>query len=332
MGNWLNNIPAEEKSLLRQSAMPEWIEFMPGRLSCKPFHSNGWIYERKFDGIRCMAFVKAGEIRLMSRNKKSMNHRFPELVNALGQQVPDFIIDGEIVAFDSEKTSLRELQKNRIGAISENSSKQLKLNIYCYIFDLIYVDGYDLSNLPLITRKSLLKKIIRFEDPLRYAEHDETDGIAFFWKAHEKGWEGIMAKKADSPYTSVNSEDWIQFNHIHREPFLIGGYTEPRGSRIGFGALLIGYYKGKKFIYAGKVGTGYTKDVLVSLSKKLRDCEQEENPFDHGKVPEADTNIHWVAPKYVCEIEFTEETKAGLPLYPTFRGLREDKSPRDIRR
>ena len=203
-----------------------------------------------------------------------------------------------------------------------------KVPVWFYAFDLLNLDGYDTRYLPLRERKALLKQTFSFNEPLRFSEHREVEGEALYRQACRKGWEGIIAKNAESSYVSRRSSDWLKFKCVNEQEFVIGGYTDPAGARIGFGALLVGYYEAGKLVYAGKVGTGYDTATLRRLSQQLKSLEVEECPFSGDELPAG--NVHWVKPKLIAQIGFAEWTTAGKLRQPRFLGLRSDKSPAEV--
>jgi ATP-dependent DNA ligase len=192
-----------------------------------------------------------------------------------------------------------------------------------------YLEGRSLEDLPLRDRKVLLKKTLDFTDPLRYTAHRNEKGESYFEQACNKGWEGIIAKRANSAYRSARTRDWLKFKCAHGQELVIGGFTSPQGSRVGFGALLVGYYEDGDLVYAGKVGTGYDNAFLADFRKRLDGLARDTSPFV-GEVNERD--VHWVAPKLVGEFGFTEWTKDGKLRHPRFLGLRRDKAARDVGR
>jgi DNA ligase D-like protein (predicted ligase) len=200
--------------------------------------------------------------------------------------------------------------------------------VYLYLFDLVYLDCCDLCDLDLCTRKDLLEHLIAFKDPLRFTTHRNEDGVAYWKEACAKGWEGVIAKRADSRYLHRRSNDWLKFKCINQQEFVIGGYSDPRGGRQGFGALLLGYYRGGDLIYAGKVGTGFDDKSLQIIAGRLMSQEQEASPFADKKRPER--GEHFVSPGLVCEVAFTEWTPDGKLRHPRFLGLRDDKPPGDV--
>jgi len=287
-------------------------------LSKEVFSDKHWIFEEKFDGIRCIAVKSKGTVALFSRNNKSLNKDFPEIRLQLEhKKSPDYIIDGEIVAFEHGVTSFSKLQRRKLQ----------KVKVYYCVFDLMQWDGQKLTSLPLLERKKQLKQHFPFAGTIRYTPHIASQGEALFKKAKTRGWEGIIAKKADSHYISRRTRDWLKMKCVHRQEFVIGGYTEPQRSRVGFGALLIGYYKKGRLQYAGKVGTGYDAELLSSLSKTLSRLKRSSCPF--ASVPK-EKKAHFVTPLLVCEINFTEWTNDKKLRHPSFLGLRKDKAARDV--
>jgi bifunctional non-homologous end joining protein LigD len=284
---------------------------------------DAWIFERKFDGERSMVFRKNGTIRLMSRNRKVLNTTYPELVEAFaGQEARDFIVDGEIVAWEGNVTRFSRLQE-RMGITDPEKAKRSLVTVTICLFDLLYLDGYDTTGMELRARKSLLEHAISSGGPIRYTRHRTGDGIGCYREACRSGWEGIIAKRAASRYVHRRSADWLKFPCISRQEFVIGGYTGPRGSRTGFGALLIGYYEGDLLRYAGRVGTGFDERMLTRIGEVLTSLEQENSPFADKK--DRERGEHWVSPVLVCEVAFTGWTEAGKLRHPRFIGLRDDK-------
>lgn len=328
MNKLLNSLPDNEKRKLKRKKMPEWTSPMLAVLTHNHFSDIGWIYERKLDGERCLIFRNGKTIKIMSRNKKKLNNTYPEIVDVFENQKPDnFIVDGEMVTFEGHKTSFSKLQ-NRMHLSSEKEARKSKVKVYYYAFDLIYFDGFDITGLELQKRKSILKDALSFNDPLRYLIHRNEKGEKYLDEACKKNWEGLIAKKADSQYKHSRAKNWLKFKCSNQQEFVIVGYTDPRGERIGFGALLISYYDNGDLRYAGKVGTGYDDKMLKMLSKKLSDIERSSSPIDKGKAK--GKNIHWVTPKLVGEVGFTEWTNEGKLRHSRFLGLRRDKKAKDV--
>jgi bifunctional non-homologous end joining protein LigD len=308
---------------------PAWLDPELATLTRDRFSDPAWIFERKLDGERCLAFKSGGTTRLMTRNQKEDTGTYPELAGALAaQQADDFIIDGEIVAFDGSQTSFARLQQ-RLGVRHPGPDLLAAVPVLYYIFDVLWADGRDVRPLPLRERKAILRDLLTFAGPLHFTEHQDTDGEAYFRQACASGWEGLIAKRADAPYRAGRSRDWLKFKCESGQEFVIGGFTDPRGSRTGFGALLLGYYDpGHQLVYAGKVGTGFNQRTLDSLHAVLAGLEQDRPPFDHGKLPRS--GVHWVQPRLVAEVGFSEWTTDGELRHPRFQGLRDDKDPAEV--
>lgn len=325
----LSLIPDDEKKLVKKKAMPTFIKPMLAQLTDTYFSDNNWIFERKLDGERCLMFKKGNSITLKSRNDKILNKSYPEIVEAFQKiSIPDCILDGEIVALKNKITSFALLE----GRFSLDATKKdhAKIPIYYYIFDIIYCDGYFLTHLPLLTRKIILKKTIKFGGKLRYVTHKNTKGELYLKKACKDKWEGLIAKEKHSIYVSKRSSNWLKFKCHNEQEFVIGGYTKPGGHRSHFGALLLGYYENHTLKYAGKVGTGFNDALLAQLGKQLEKHTIKTNPFDNYDL--STKNVSWVRPILVCEIQFTEWTRSGKLRHPSFLGMRRDKSAKEVRK
>jgi bifunctional non-homologous end joining protein LigD len=311
------------------SDQPGWMVPELATLTRDRFSDPGWIFERKLDGERCLAFRSGRGVRLMTRNQKEDTSTYPEITEALAaQRAGDFIIDGEIVAFDGGQTRFARLQQ-RLGVRHPGPDLQAGVPVCYYIFDLLWADGRDVRPRPLRERKQILRDLLTFTGTLRFTEHKDTDGEEYFRHACASGWEGVIAKRADAPYHAGRSRDWLKFKCESGQEFVIGGFTDPRGSRTGFGALLLGYYDdGQQLVYAGKVGTGFSQQTLNSLHATLAGLEQDHPPFDRGRLPRS--GVHWVQPRLVAEVGFSEWTTDGELRHPRFQGLRDDKEPADV--
>lgn len=324
--NFLN---AQEKKLIHKKAMPSFIQPMLATLTDERFSDPEWIFERKLDGERCLLFKKGKKITLKSRNDKILNESYPEIVAAIQRlDLPDCIMDGEIVAFDKKITSFSLLQ-GRFGT-SAAKAQLSKIPVYYYVFDIMYCDGYLLTHLPLLTRKTILKNLIPPRSLIRYVTHKNEKGQALFKKACADKWEGLIAKKKDSTYVSKRSSNWLKFKCSNEQELVIGGYTAPGGSRLNFGALLLGYYKNGKLHYAGKVGTGFNTEILNDLGKKLEKLKTKKNPFVNYDISTKD--VYWVKPILVCEVQFTEWTSDNKLRHPSYLGLRRDKDAREVKK
>jgi DNA ligase D-like protein (predicted ligase) len=286
-----------------------------------PFSDPDWIYERKLDGVRCLAHRDGGDtVRLLSRTDRDMGDQYPEVVRALSQErCRDFVIDGELVAFGKPGvTSFQRLQRRGRERVA----------VFLYVFDVLRLDGEDLRDLPVRERKSRLRGGLDFHGSVRYTPHRNEQGERMYREACRKGLEGIIAKRADSPYRATRSSDWRKLKCHAEQELVIGGYTAPQGSRTDFGALLVGYWEDGRLRYAGKVGTGFDHRLLHDLGEQLRALERDDPPFaDVHPIPRG---THWVEPELVGQIGFTEWTRDGRLRHPRFLGLRDDKAARDV--
>jgi bifunctional non-homologous end joining protein LigD len=294
------------------------MEPMKAVLTDERFSDPAWIFERKLDGIRCLAFKADQRVRLRSRNDLSLNGRFPEIVAALeADPVSDVVLDGEIVAFDGAQTSFARLQQRG----------ERPTHVYFYVFDILRLAGDDVTDEPLRARKALLRRSLAFADPIRLTAHRNRDGEAFYAEACRKGWEGLIAKRADAPYTHGRSRDWLKFKCSAEQELVVGGYTAPRGSRTDLGALLLGYYADGALRYAGKVGTGFTRATLRELAGKLAPLRRDASPFADDVRERGAT---WVEPRLVAQVGFSEWTRDGRLRHPRFLGLRDDKAANEV--
>jgi bifunctional non-homologous end joining protein LigD len=331
MKSTLKSIPADFLKKCKKERQPSFITPMLATLTTNYFSSSEWLYEHKFDGVRCIAVKKNGKVTLMSRNRNVINREYPELEKALLKQAADnFIIDGEIVALNKKGISDFELLQSRINltALLAIKEKVREMPIYYHVFDCMYVDGYNICSLPLFVRKKVVKNLLRFNTIIKYSQHLAGNGLTLFKQACKNHWEGLIVKKADSSYVSKRSPNWLKFKCSTGQELVIGGYTQPQGSRTDFGALLVGYYQQGKLHFAGKVGSGYSHETLEMLGKKLRAVEIKKCPFSHYDGPMS--NVHWVTPKLVAEFEFAQWTAGGKLRVPRYKGLRDDKSAKKV--
>ena len=313
----------------KQAKQPDWLEPELATLTRDRISDPAWLYERKLDGERCLAFRAGDSIRMMTRNQKEVSNNYPEIAAALRDQGrQDFIIDGEIVAFQGSETSF-ELLQSRIHVTSPGPQLLRKVPVFYYIFDVLYAGDQDVRPRSLRERKDVLASLLSFDDPLRFTEHRDTEGEAFYAEACQAGWEGLIAKLADSPYRAGRSKDWLKFKCETNQEFVIGGWTDPQRSRVAFGALLLGYYDPDgKLAYAGKVGTGFDTRTLRSLLAEMEEIGQDQPPFDYGDLPHRD--VHWVRPELVAQIGFSEWTRDLQLRHPRFQGLRRDKAASEV--
>jgi bifunctional non-homologous end joining protein LigD len=318
MSDPFSSLTAAEREQLVPAPRPDKVTPMKALLTDDRFSDPGWIYERKLDGIRCVAIKAETQVRLLSRNDLSLNGRFPEVVQALEvDAATDLVLDGEVVAFDGAQTSFARLQQRG----------ERPTSVFFYVFDLIYLAGHDLTALPLRARKSLLRKAVAFHGPLRLTAHRNRDGEEMYREACRKGWEGLIAKRADSRYVRGRSRDWLKFKCSAEQELVVGGFTAPRGSRTDLGALLVGYYEGDRLRYAGKVGTGFNREELRRLAGLLTPLERDHSPFADDV---REKSVTWVEPELVCEVGFSEWTRDGRLRHPRYLGLREDKAAAEV--
>jgi bifunctional non-homologous end joining protein LigD len=317
--------------------MPTAIYPMLAESIEKPFNGKDWLFEIKWDGYRAVAFIEHGKVRLVSRNQNELTARYPEL-----KDLPQFIkaksviVDGEVVALDAEGKPSFSLMQQRTGfrPHGKRSAPKADVPVLYYAFDLIYLDGEDWRRMPLEERKRKLAEIVRPGDALRYSDHFEEHGKALFDIAQKKGLEGIVAKRRTSCYEERRSSDWLKIKIRHTLECVVGGYTEPEGSRAHFGSLVLGLYDTeKRLIHVGQAGSGFTQKSLAEIWKTLKKLETKTNPF-YGEV-EALRKVNWLKPTLVAEIEYSEWTHgtgmgSGPKLRaPVFLGLRENKDPKD---
>lgn len=312
----------ETKPKKKSSKMPSWIAPMLAKLIKEPFNDEDWLFEIKWDGYRCLAFINHGVVQLKSRSNKSFNAQFPKIVASLKKVRGEVILDGEVVVLDENGKPQFYLMQNYQGTG--------KGDLCYYVFDMLFRDGEDLRERPLLERKKLLKDFLTsIEAPLVYfSDHVIGKGKDFFKEATKLQLEGIMGKNSESVYQSTRSGDWVKIKTKKRQEVIIGGFTAPRGSRKRFGALLAGVYHGDDLIYVANVGGGFTDQLLEEVYKKLKPLIRPTSPFK--KIPKTDTPATWVEPKLVAEVDFAEWTKDRNLRQPIFQGLREDKPPQQV--
>jgi bifunctional non-homologous end joining protein LigD len=312
--------------------------FTLATLAERPFSAAAWIYEIKYDGVRVLASRRGERVELYGRSGQDTTSRYPEVARALRALPADsFVIDGEIVALDDAgRPSFQRLQ-SRMGLTDPREIERMvaRRPVIGVFFDCLMLEGRDLRRLPLVDRKECLRLLVPPLGTVRYGDHVTEAGEAFFDLASEQRLEGIVAKRARSLYTGTRTRDWVKIKCQRRQEFVIGGYTDPQGSRGHFGALHLGLYDGlvaaPRLVYVSKVGTGFDRAGLRAIWEALRPLARATPPFDAGAVPTG-RGHHWVEPRLVCEVRFTEWTEDGGLRHPTFVGLRGDKESTDCRR
>ena len=315
--------------------MPTAIQPMLASIVEDPFDDPNWLFEIKWDGYRVISFIEGGKVRMISRNQNDLGPRYPEL-SALPKLVnaTTAILDGEVVVLDEEGRPSFSLMQQRTGirAHGRQAATRPDLPILYYVFDLIYLDGYDLRRVALDDRKRVLRQILASGELVRYSDHHAGQGVALFQVAKQRGLEGIVAKKCSSCYEERRSREWLKIKITQTVDCVIGGYTDPEGARQYFGSLALGLYNDKKqLIHVGNAGTGFNQTMLKQIWEVLKELETRKIPFT-GPVDAK--NVHWVKPERVAEVKFSEWThetsEGGLKLRaPVFLGLRDDKNPQD---
>jgi bifunctional non-homologous end joining protein LigD len=279
---------------------------------------HDWLHEVKYDGFRMGLVIDGRTRRLISRNGHDWTTRFPTIVEASrALPVSSAVLDGEVALLDADgRTSFQSLQGGGAGGGT----------LVYFVFDLLFIDGERLSALPLEARKARLATVLpRRSKLLRYSPHTIGDGPRAHRDACRSHLEGIISTRRDAPATEGRSKTWVKVKCLGRQEFVIGGYTDPQGAREGLGALLIGYYDGDRLVWAGKVGTGFTTQVARDLRARLAPLVQEESPFTPAPRGAPVKGVHWVRPRLVGEVAFTEWTTGGKVRHPSFQGLRDDK-------
>jgi bifunctional non-homologous end joining protein LigD len=294
-------------------SFPDWVEPMAATLTQERFTGPEWIFERKFDGIRLLAFKQAQDVRLFSRNR--LPHNYPSLAQAIASlPVHDLILDGEVTWGPTTR-----------GDDSARSGQGPGTIAY-HVFDILWLDGRDVMSLPLDARRAVLSKV-----PLRAPLQHVTslDDPKPWERAANEGWEGVIAKRRDSPYEHRRSPHWLKMKCEVTQDLVVGGFTDPQGERVGLGALLVGYFEGDDFVFAGKIGTGFDTKLLLDLRAQLNAIEIATSPFTKA-VGLPRLRAHWVRPQLVVQAAFIEWTVHGKLRHPRFLGVRTDKPARDV--
>ncbi|RJR38349.1 MAG: DNA ligase D [Desulfobacteraceae bacterium] len=318
----------------RRSEMPSETKPQLAMLVKEPPQGERWIHEIKYDGYRILCFKRGKEVRLVSRNGKDWTSRFGSIArDASSLRMKNGILDGEVVVLRPDGTTdFQALQNAFEGLLPWGKIGKIGY----YIFDILYYEGYDLTRTPLFRRKKVVKEVLEkggAPPSMLYGDHIEGRGRTVYDHACRLGMEGIVSKRQDSRYEQRRSANWLKTKCVQRQEFVIGGYSEPGGSRVGFGALLVGFYNDSgELIYAGRVGTGFNEASLRRTMKALEALEQDKSPFQNPPKGRDARGVHWVSPELVSEVEFIEWTQEGILRHPSFKGLRKDKRPREIRR
>ena len=301
----------------------ERVHPMLATLVEEPFSKNGWLFEVKWDGYRAIGVHSGGDIELYSRTGQNFSSHYPPVAEALRSLKHDVVLDGEIVVLDKDgRPHFEQLQ---------NWRRDPQGHLAYYVFDLLWLDGRDLRGAPLSERKKLLKAVLPAgkTSVLRYSDHLETDGETLFKAMQKQGLEGVVAKKADSPYhENERGANWLKIKTHLRQEVVIGGFTEPRGGRKYLGSLLVGVYEHGQLVYTGHSGGGIPDNQRRELRERLEKLERSQSPFADESKPNAP--VHWVRPELVCEMSFSEWTSDGMMRHPAFEGLRPDKRPDQV--
>ncbi|GAC1411194.1 MAG: hypothetical protein NVSMB64_20820 [Candidatus Velthaea sp.] len=334
---WKSDRPAAQPSApakratrkAKQAPLPSIASPMLCTLVDAPFDDPDWLFELKWDGYRAIAVIAAdGAIALSSRNGNDLLAQFPELAAMSGAftSLP-IVVDGEICILDEHGRSSFQALQSRDKRFAGGAAPA-KTPVTFVAFDCLYADGRDLRDEPLEDRKTRLERLLAPGHGVMYSKHVIGTGTELYAFAAREGLEGIIGKQRRSPYRSARTREWVKIKAKRRQEFVIAGWTEPRGSRTAFGALLLGVYEGKKLLYAGHAGTGFDQAKLRAIMKALEDVATDKPPF--ADVPKTNTKAHWVKPLLVAEIEFTEWTRDGILRHPVFIGLRSDKPAKDV--
>jgi bifunctional non-homologous end joining protein LigD len=326
-----NNPPLSAKDLAkltsaRRAKQPNEFKPQLATLVSRVPSGDDWLHELKFDGYRSLVFIENGKVRLVSRNGNDWTARFQAVADAL-QLLPvtNAILDGEVVALDDGGLSNFQRLQNQMKRGDDASLVE-------YLFDMPYCEGYDLTQTPLVERKEALARLVLSANPkndgtIRYSDHIRGHGDDVLHHACRQAMEGVICKRADGTYQQSRSASWLKVKCLHEQEFVVGGYTKPQGARVGFGALLLGYYDRGKLVYAGRVGTGFTTQSLRELTAELNQRRIDAPPFANPPTGSERRGVTWVKPELVAEVEFTEWTSDGRLRHPSFVCFGEAKTP-----
>lgn len=325
--------PAKTKepcSGAREVNAPRLIKPMLATLVDEAFSNPEWLFETKWDGVRAVCFIKNGKARFVSRNQNELTAQYPELANiAKSIRGSNVILDGEIVALDENGISRFQLLQRRLGRKNAGEISRLvaSTRIAFYVFDLLYLDGFDLMGCKLIERKARLEAIMKDSKNIRYSDHIIGEGKKLYKAVAKVPLEGIMAKRLESTYVQRRSADWLKIKVIQQSEVVIGGYTEPRNSREYFGALVVGLYRDGKLHYVAHTGGGFNQQTLAQTYKLMQPLKTNDSPF--VVKPKTNEAVQWVKPKLVAQVKFSEWTADERMRQPVFLGLRQDKKPQE---
>jgi bifunctional non-homologous end joining protein LigD len=314
----------------KKSRLPDFVAPQLATLVERVPQGDDWLHEIKFDGYRILCRISDGDICLITRNRQDWTERLSFLAKAANELPVDHaLLDGEVVALNENGTTNFQLLQNSLSTHASD-------NLAYYVFDILHLDGNDLMPLPLLTRKETLAEILKAKSsssPIRYSEHWLGQGDRLYDEACRSGLEGVISKRADQPYRSSRNRDWVKTKCVQNQEFVIGGFTDPAGSRAGLGALLVGVHDDRgRFIYAGKVGTGFTRQSLTELRSRLDPLLSKTSPFVNPPRGAEARGVHWVKPELIGAVSFAEWTSDNMLRHPSFQGLREDKPPVAITR
>ena len=339
---WISNRPAsgpKEKTHLKKTdlnfppsarriAMPDWIQPALATLSDRPFSDPAWLFEIKWDGGRTLARVGKGQVQLWSRSHRDVTGEYPELAGLPAYtNGHDVWLDGEIVALDSEGRSDFERLQQRFSVINPSPELMQQVPVVYYVFDILYCDGYDLRPSPLLERKTFLRELLRTDETIRYSDHEIEKGKELYDLALEKQLEGIVGKQIHGPYPEGRTTSWLKFKLVRELDAVVGGWTDPRGTRQHFGALLLGLYDGKKLEFICGAGSGFSGALQKKLASQLKALQTEKCPF--ATKPATREKAYWVKPELVARVRYGGWTDGRHLRQPTFLGLQEDHDPKD---
>jgi bifunctional non-homologous end joining protein LigD len=314
----------------QEAPMPSVLSPMLATLIERPFSDPGWLFEVKWDGARTLAWIEDGEVRLRSRAGNEVTHQYPELASLPKHiSAKRALLDGEIVVLDEKGRSEFEHMQQRMNVQRPSADLVSRYAVTYYLFDLVYCDGYDLREVPLLERKNFLRRMLDPNREFRFSDHQLEQGKELFELARQQDLEGIVGKRIDSVYVSARSQNWVKLKATKTLDVVVGGWTAPRGSRTHFGSLLLGLYQGKALRFVGHAGTGMDEKARASLMKKLRELETEKCPF--AKIPEANEQAFWAKPELVAHVRFIGWTQEPRLRAPVFLALRNDVEPEECR-